>query len=280
MVSKEPKNEQALCRAVICLIAERRGEAITKAGQVDTIVRTRPAVEWHFETPTARFALEHTRIESFPKQVSAGKQFASLLQPLETDLTGRLPGAFFLIVDVGAAKAPIAQHVQIRKDLAAWIMAHAHALEAEENVGPSGNCDLTARPPNVPFDVTLHRDADYGSGLFIVQRPQADISALRRDRIREALNRKCPKLLEEHEAGRTSVLILESDDIALVNRMAIAHAAVAELCARRDAPDVVLWARTSTRPWKAWFIKEGSVMFPRIQKDGPLIVEATCGYLT
>ncbi len=123
MVRKEPKNEQALCKAVIHLIGERRGEPITKIEPVDTKERTRPAVEWRFETPTARFALEHTRIESFPNQIVKGKQFAQLLEPLETDLAGRLPGTFFLIADVGAAAAPSAKHEQIRKDLAAWIMA-------------------------------------------------------------------------------------------------------------------------------------------------------------
>lgn len=277
VVSKEPKNEQALCKAVIHLIGERRGESITKTESVDTVIRTRPAVEWRFETPTVRFALEHTRIESFPNQIVKGKQFAQLLEPLETDLAGRLPGAFFLIADVGAATAPIAQHVQIRNALTTWIMAHADSLDAEEDAGPSGNCDLTAGPPGVPFEVTLHRDASYGSELFIMQRLQSDVRTLRRDRIREALNRKCPKLLEEQVTGRMSVLILESDDIALANRRAIAEAVVAELSARSDVPDLVLWARTSTHPWKAWFIKDGSLMPPRIEKDGPFILEPTRG---
>lgn len=277
MVSKEPKNEQALCKAVIHLIGERRGEPITNAESVDTVVRTRPAVEWRFETPTARFALEHTRIESFPKQIVKGKQFARLLGPLEADLAGRLPGTFFLIADVGAATAPAAQHVQIRTAVAAWIMAHASTLDAEEDAGPTGNCDLTARPADVPFDVTLLREASDGSELFIAQRRPDDLLHLRRDRIREALNRKCPKLLEEQATGRMSILILESDDIALANRMAIVEAAVAELSPRSDAPNIVLWARTSARPWKAWFIKDGSLVHPLIDRAGPFILEPTCG---
>lgn len=277
MVSKEPKNEQALCKAVIHLIGERRGEPITNAEPVDTVVRTRPAVEWRFGTPTVRFALEHTRIESFPNQITKGKQFVRLLGPLETDLAGRLPGTFDLIVDVGAATAPAAQHVQIRTAAAAWIMAHASTLDTEEDAGPAGNCDLTARPADVPFDVTLLREARDGSELCIAQRSPDDLLHLRRDRIREALNRKCPKLLVEQATGRMSILILESDDIALANRRAIVEAAVAELSARKDAPNIVLWARTSTRPWKAWFIKDGSLVHPLIDRAGPFILKPTCG---
>ncbi len=121
MVRKEPKNEQALCKAVMHLIGERRSETITKAERVDIFERTHPAVEWRFETPTARFALEHTRIESFPNQIGKGKKFAQLLEPLEIDLAGRLPRTFYLIAEVEAVTAPIAKHVQIRKALDVWI---------------------------------------------------------------------------------------------------------------------------------------------------------------
>jgi hypothetical protein len=204
----EPKNEQPLCAALISLISARRGEAITNAEPLDTVVRTHPAVEWLFETPTARFALEHTRIESFPNQITRSKQFAQLLQPLETELAGQLPGAFFLIVDVGAAKVPINQHVPVRKALGTWILTHATELDAEEDTGPSVNCELSGRPSGVPFDVTLHRDASYDSRLFIMQRLHGDLDVLRHERVREALCRKCPKLLEQQATGRVSVLIL------------------------------------------------------------------------
>ncbi|WP_308753300.1 hypothetical protein [Candidatus Oleimmundimicrobium sp.] len=130
MVGKEPKNEQILCEAVVGLIGGWRGESIKKVKLVDTVVRMRPAVELHFETPTARFALEHTRIESFANQIFHGKQFAWLLEPLETDLAGRLPGVFFLIVDVGAATAPVARHVEIRNALSTWIVAYGDTLDA------------------------------------------------------------------------------------------------------------------------------------------------------
>jgi hypothetical protein len=132
MIAKEPKNEQLICKAMMTLIAQRRGERIISAQPVDVVVRDRPAVEWAFETTTAKFALEHTRIESFSNQIREGKLFAQMLAPLEAELAGKLPGSFFLIVDVGAAKAPRTQHANIRKLLGEWVLANGAGLESEE----------------------------------------------------------------------------------------------------------------------------------------------------
>ncbi len=264
MATREPKNEQRLCGAVIRLLAERTGEPIIKAEPVDTVVRNRPAVEWIYETPSYRFAVEHTRIESFPNQIADGKQFSQLLGPLETELAGQLPGAFFLVVDVGAAWAPSAIHAGVRKALAKWILANAGELDPEEKTGPSGKCDITATPPGVPFKVTLHRDCDYESRLFIIQGLLGDLQNLRRERIAEALARKCPKLQAARNDGCVSVLILESNDVALANRSVVAEATVAVLAQRNDAPDVVIWARTSTIPWKCSFIKDGQKLYTDI----------------
>lgn len=269
MVAEEPKNEQRICKAVMSLVAHRRGERIISAQPVDAVVRDRPAVEWVFDTPTAKFAVEHTRIESFSNQIAEGKLLAQLLGPLEAELAGKLPGAFFLIVDVSAAKAPMTEHAKIRKVLADWILARGASLEPEEQSGPDGKCDVTEKPAGVPFEVTLHRDADYDSRLFIMQNLPGDRESLQRDRIRTALARKCPKLLQASKDGRVSILVLESDDVALANRRAIANATVAELSTRDDTPDIVIWARTSTSPWKAWLLKDGDKTHPNVPGAGP-----------
>jgi hypothetical protein len=273
MVAKEPKNEQQICKAVMNLVAHRRGETIASAQPVDIVVRDKPAVEWFFETRSAKFAVEHTRIESFSNQIKEGKLFARLLGPLEAELNGKVPGAFFLIVDVGAAKAPSVQYDEIRRALAEWILAKGAGLDAEERSGPDGNCDLTDTPSGVPFQVTLHRDADYDSRLFIMQSLSGDRESLQRERIRTALARKCPKLLEASKDGRVSILILESDDVALASLRSVANPTIMELSERDDAPNIVIWARTSTRPWKAWLLKDGAEMHPDVSAAGPHVLD-------
>src|SRR5258706_2380927 len=114
MGTKEPKNEELICKAVMRMMARRRGEAIIGAEPVDAVVRDKPAVEWVFDTKSAKFAIEHTRIESFPEQIAEGKLFGQLLGPLEIELAGRVPGEFWLVADVCAAKAPSTEHGRIR----------------------------------------------------------------------------------------------------------------------------------------------------------------------
>jgi hypothetical protein len=100
-MSKEPRNEQAVC-AVVALLEQRIGEPLTVTSRPDTLERQRPAVELLCETATRKFAVEHTRIESFPTQIADGEIFSSLLEPLEAELAGTLPGHFWLVVAVGA----------------------------------------------------------------------------------------------------------------------------------------------------------------------------------
>lgn len=273
MGTKEPKNEELICKAVMSVIARRRGERIISAEPVDTVVREKPAVEWVFDTTTAKFAVEHTRIESFSGQIAEGKLFAQLLEPLEAELAGRVPGEFWLVADVGAAKARSTEHAEIRKLLTEWILAEGAGLEPEAQAGPDAKCAITAKPTGVPFEVTLRRQTDCDSVLFIMQGISGDSEGPQRERIRTALARKCPKLLEASKGGRVSILVLESDDVALANLRTIATATIAELAARDDSPDVVIWARTSTRPWKAWLFREGDKTYPNVPMGGPHVLD-------
>ena len=96
MAKSEPRNERRLCDAVARFLAQRQGEAIAQVQELDTVVRNRQAVEAIYSTPSVRFALEHTRVESFPDQIALGKQFVQLLGPLERELGPRLPGWFWV----------------------------------------------------------------------------------------------------------------------------------------------------------------------------------------
>ncbi len=264
MAKAEPKNERVICDVIAKFLAQRRGESVVKVEAVDAVVRDRPAVEYIYHTPSTRFAVEHTRIESFPNQIGEGKRFAQLLEPLEAELSGKLPGVFFLTIDIGAATVPAPQQDAVRNALAKWILDNAASLDPEERTGPNGNCAITATPPGVPFQVTLSRDCDYDSRLFAFQRLVGDRQQLRRASIARSLANKCPKLQVASGDGCVSVLILESDDISLANQVVVSEATVAELAHRNDQPEIIVWVRTSTNPWKGALIKDGRNVYPGV----------------
>jgi hypothetical protein len=195
------------------------------------------------------------------------------VEPLEAELAGKLPRVFFLTIDVGAATVPAAQQNAVRAALAKWILDNAASLDAEERTGPGGNCALTASPPGVPFQATLTRDCDYDSRLFGFQGLVGDRQKLRRQAVARSLANKCPKLQQVAADGCISVLILESDDVSLANQVVVSETTAAALAERSDQPAIVVWARTSTRPWKAALIKDDARVYPIV--DSRLFV-LTC----
>ena len=86
----------------------------------------------------------------------------------------------------------------------------------------------------MPFEVSLYRWPGLDGRLFIGEFSPEKLEELRRQRVRLALDAKCPKLLAAKGESRISVLVLESDDIALANPVVIGNALVQGLSSGRE----------------------------------------------
>jgi hypothetical protein len=237
---------------------------MTTVGQPDVTERERPAVEIVARTPTAFFVVEHTRIESFPEQIADGKRFSDLLDVLETVLPPLLPpGSYDVIVQVGATRVVAAPDFgRVRAAIGAWIVATAPKLK----LGPQDDdwdddrpWSITDRPRSVPFEVTLQRaPPDDKVVLHVMRFTPEKLEEGRGVRVGTALARKCPKLAaarQEYEA--TSILVLESDDIALANRAVIADVVRDGLAERTDVPDSVYLVETDRGlSWQLWVLRD------------------------
>jgi hypothetical protein len=273
MAKAEPRNEKPVCDAVINYLASIEGEKVEHIEQVDDVVRAMPAVEAIYRTKSKHFAVEHTRIESFLQQIGQGKTFEEFLAPLSQELSGTVAGTFYLIVAAGDIRVRRQDQEGVIKALKTWVEEKATTLAAAETSGDGGNVMIQERPPGVPFDVALRKERDVGSEVVCFQAMQADPQEARNDAMAASLEKKCPKLqaarnkLEsEKKAGPVSVLVLESNDIALANRVGVANSVVAELAKRSDSPNIVVWARTSTVPWYGYIIKNGDTIHPNINR--------------
>lgn len=76
-------------------------------------------------------------------------------------------------------------------------------------------------------------------------------------------------------AGEFSVLVLESDDLALANCSLVASAVLDELKTRDDVPDQIYLVETEAEPWAVWTIKSGSRVFPDVPNSDPLYVDSS-----
>ena len=282
----EPKNERAVCLGALRFLERRRGERIQISSEPDRVERQQQAVEMVAVSDSARYVIEHTRVESFESQIADGKRFSDLIGSLEHSLVPSLPlGTYEIIVPSLAARSVPGRHAEaVRAALEAWVVDTA----AELKLGPDGDFaetdrvderpwSITAQPPSVPFAVTLQRrPPDDRVVVFVMRFTPPEIEDARRSRIRTALARKCPKLAAAKQHNEAlSVLLLESDDIALANRHVISEAVVGELEVRSDGPDFVFLVETDRGlAWQLWVVKDGGRQYPAIEEPGPFEIDA------
>lgn len=81
---------------------------------------------------------------------------------------------------------------------------------------------------------------------------------------------KLRKLAEARGEAGESILVLESNDLALGNYVDIATAVVSEVENRPDVPDVICLVETEAGA-DVWVIKERGSLFPDIPGPGPLL---------
>ena len=108
----------------------------------------------------------------------------------------------------------------------------------------------------LPFELRLHLRFKEDSRLILYTDIEGDPEELRLERVRRALDAKCPKLASWAREGRTSILIIEADDIQHSNVFVVYEAVARALRERSDQPDIVVLVETDGHPWSGWILKE------------------------
>lgn len=268
------KHERSVCMAVARFLAQQKEQSLAGLEWLEDQEREKPSVELRFSIGASVYVLEHTRIESFPGQITDNHQFTNLLGPLEKSLSGKLPtpGYYWLCVAPGAVKG-IRNAVQVRTTLERWVLLKAPTLVPCSSPIVAPRHFVIETPPWIPFEVGLYRWEGTGQldgRLLLVRFSPRDVESQRSLRIKIAFDAKCPKLAAAKGDGCASVLVLESNDITLANSAVIGDALVKELQSRsHDIPDVIHLVETEVAPWVIWVLKEDEVVFPRVPSGGP-----------
>ncbi len=266
----QKKHEHLLCDTVVHFIAKRKNLTITEICYPDKAKKNNePSVDRLIKCSGIEIVLEHTLIESYPEQIADRKRVSNILGPLQTELAGQLPtpGHYNLLINVGVVKG-VKNSRRIRSALTNWIKAKAPFLQVgSPNVAPCHY--IREKPPGVPFEVTLYRFPGRDGELWTKLLASNDLDAKRKERIRKALDDKCPKLYDAKGNMRFSILLLESDDIFLANCCEIAKAVSEEFNDRDKAPDEVYLLETEVKPWAVWVLKEEDRLFNDIENSGP-----------
>ncbi|HWB33991.1 MAG TPA: hypothetical protein VG753_01565 [Candidatus Paceibacterota bacterium] len=159
------------------------------------------------------FAIEHTSIDALDEKRARDTEFMQAIGNIEADLKGQVP--FRLRVRVLYKAVGKGQKwLEVRAALRTWVLSDAMTL-------PEGFHSLNI--PGVPFDLQIEKTSEEAPGLFVGRLINEKDLTLE-STIGPLLIEKATKLLPYGPAGLTRILLLETSDTSMMNRVIAAKA--------------------------------------------------------
>ncbi len=152
------------------------------------------------------FAIEHTSIDTIPNQRRDAAWFLQAVGSLEEEFFGKLPFRLMVILPYEGIQTGQDWSL-IRAALRSWIQDEAFDLLEGSHI--------IRDVPGVPFKFQVQKRASRQPRLLFARTAPEDESLYKR--LRKQLGRKAEKLLPYKKQGRTTILLIESDDIALMD---------------------------------------------------------------
>jgi hypothetical protein len=178
--------QDPVCAFVREILEARSGEEIAVTERPEQTNRKTPAVEELWESASHRYAVEHTRLESYGRQIENEAKLRQLLLPVRDFLAGRLPGSHVLVVRVTETQAARINYTEAHKEIIRLVLESAPKLNDDET--------LSLPSEILPFTVQLHRRHGRGSHVAVHCLIEGDGNELRLQRMRRALNDKVSKI--------------------------------------------------------------------------------------
>lgn len=270
-------NEGWACDAVVRLLELRSGH-----GRSDLCYPEKdgngPPVELRLRLGHDEYALEHTLIEPFENEIWSGITFEQITTHVAESIPS-LPGlAYYQLVVPYDVRLPRSDERDgALQHLLDWIVKSAEAMHAE-NPGrgelrrSSYRWDARVREklPHFRCAFELLRWPDAArmgrrpGSLYPVRACPDELEELRQRRLDRAFSKKCRKLQQCSADGARTVLVLESDDIALTNFHLVGEQIATVSAARRNAADDIFFVETAIDPWLVWLMKQDGDLWPRV----------------
>lgn len=268
-------NEGKACDAIVRLLEERAGASRANLQTHDKHEEAERRIELTFWLGSQLFAVEHTGIEPFARFMQLNAEARFHFDPIKDAVKHAIPPNEVIELHVPAKALqgrPSKEIRSITDALAKHIIAIAPKLARRSYADYTGDITPTMLP-GVPFPIKIYRFDSIGTGsrLQIVHKA-ADVEKQRADRIREACERKFPKLArwKAVENART-VLILEDNDIQLTNPQNVTDAFLPNALSRSDVPDETYMIFTYNETWYVWPILIGDQSyFDLVQRHQPI----------
>lgn len=181
-------------------------------------------------------AIEHTSIDTLKNQRRDSDWFTRLIENIEQEVpTPKY--LLWLFIREADVRRPKSWEL-LREALRSWLRSDAaDALK---------DGDHAIALKGFPDALRVRKWSNVPPGIFFMRVAREDESL--RDRLRERCDQKIKKLVPWRAAGKTTVLLLETDDFALMNQHKLADAVYAAYPQKPAGIDQVWHADTSIQP--------------------------------
>ena len=248
-------NEGKVCDAVV-----RHLEVVANVSRTDVRTRDRHSdpgkrVELTFRLGAELVAVEHTGIEPFDGFMRLNAESERHFEPIKAAASHAVPSGSLveLHVPVNAFRGrPPREVSEIQTALTKFIINTAPKLPERRYKDHRYGDPIII--PGVPFTVRLYRFESMGIlPPIVVYHVAKDVETTRAERLREACEKKFPKLARwKIEDNARTILVLEDNDIQLTSPANVADAFVPIARSRADAPDETYMIFTAAEPWYMW----------------------------
>lgn len=226
---KNKQHEKKVIIEVLKYISKKINQPYKIISCPDEVNRKSPACDMLVIFGNKKFAIEHTSIDSIPNQRRDNIRFNKLLSPLENELDSKLPmpGHYQLVIGMDVIPAlKRSDGNKIYQSIKEWCIKIAPTLSMGGTHSDKKHFARN-RIPGVPFEITLYkwprrarRDGEFKIARFSPEQ----IEEKRKEVLKQALCSRGEKVVNYKKEGCHTILILESNDIALANFNDIANA--------------------------------------------------------
>ena len=251
-----------------------------------------PPVELRLQLGNQKYAIEHTRVESFDNQIKAGISIRELKKFIKEQFTEPLPGPVYYELQVPmdvCLPEKRKDRERMLNALGKWIQESADRMQAR-------NTDLYAvpirskvwhedcvigAPLGDAFEIKLLRSTLWPPAFHTAGRKPGTIvlwyNYLDEDerndryfrRLQRAFDKKCPKLKRCREEGARTVLILEAVDSIHTLTDQVGRHLPALLAGRTDEPDDIYLVSPSDSLWWVYPVKHDDDHWPDVGMPPP-----------
>lgn len=203
-VSKSPR--KLTDKEVVSLFIKYLANQAYPGIKMDTIPDEENRNTSDIDAIAGQFSIEHTSVDTIPNQRRDAAWFVQVVKSLEDEFRCKLP--FRLVLTFPYEGIQTGQDwSKITTALRNWVLDEAPKL----SIGPHAIKDV----PEIPFEFYATKKISSRTGLLFGRFAPNDQTLP--DRLRQQLDRKIEKLSRYKGRNKTTILLVESDDIALMD---------------------------------------------------------------